>query len=113
MARASAPRKRGNHKAGELWRHCRTRHSLGHRGALEEVRLGGRFCARRFHALRRTSPNFDLPTVVQDSTDYFVPTFTVPEDVTYPYPDGKGTVVLAVGEGKPSDSLTTQGCRCQ
>lgn len=49
----------------------------------------------RTRAAQNLKPNFDLPTVVSDSTEFFVPTFTVPEDVTGPGPDGKGTVVLA------------------
>ena len=53
------------------------------------------FARARTRAAQNLKPNFDLPTVVQDSTDYFSPTFTVPEDVTGPGKDGKGTVVLA------------------
>jgi len=52
------------------------------------------FARARERAAVNLKPHFDLPTVIQDSTDYFTPTFTVPEDVTGPGPDGKGTVVL-------------------
>lgn len=52
------------------------------------------FARARARAGANLKPHFDLPTVVADATDYYVPTFTVPEDVTGPGPDGKGTVVL-------------------
>ena len=53
------------------------------------------YARARARAAQNLKPNFDLPTVVQDATDYFIPTFTVPEDITSPGPNGKGTVLLA------------------
>ena len=53
------------------------------------------FTRAQARAAQSLKPSFDLPTVVKDSTDYFVPTFTVPEDISGPGPDGKGSVLLA------------------
>lgn len=52
------------------------------------------FTRARERAGANLKPHFDLPTVIADAIDYYVPTFTVPEDVTGPGPDGKGTVLL-------------------
>ena len=88
-------RKGGNYKAGELYAIAEPDILSVIEERSKKYDWEGAFARARSRAAQNLKPNFDLPTVVQDSTDYFVPTFTVPEDVTGPGPDGKGTVVLA------------------
>ncbi|CAN7671494.1 TrbC family F-type conjugative pilus assembly protein [Acidovorax sp. LjRoot194] len=93
-ARAMA-RKGGNYKAGESYAVAEPDILSVIEDRAKKYDWEGAFARARTRAAQNIKPSFDLPTVVKESTDYFVPTFTVPEDVTGPGPDGKGTVVLA------------------
>lgn len=93
-ARAIA-RKGGNYKSGESYAVAEPDILSVIEDRAKKYDWEGAFARARTRAAQNIKPSFDLPTVVQDSTDYFVPTFTVPEDVTGPGPNGKGSVVLA------------------
>lgn len=88
-------RKGGTYSAGELY-------AIAEPDILSVIEERSRkydwqtaFARAQARAASNMKPQFDLPTVVADANEYFVPTFTVPQDITGPSPDGKGTVVFA------------------
>ena len=91
----SMVKKGGDYKGGELYAVTEPDILSVIEDRAKKYDWEGAYARARARAAQNLKPNFDLPTVVQDAMDYFVPTFTVPEDITGPGPNGKGTVLIA------------------